>query len=122
MTSPSPLRLSFRRARASGNIDEILPFFNAAKLFVAGKKIPTADAPVFFVQRSPNQSRLCVTASEHREVLANHNVELTEHTGKSLLAAIDPAHEIVIAYPDGGDYLTLEQLDYFRGSKGVRQP
>jgi hypothetical protein len=115
MTSPSQLRLSFRRARASGNIEEILPFFNAAKFFVAGKKIPTADAPVFFVQRSPNPARLCVTASEYRDVLGKHDVELIEHTGKSLLAAIDPMHEIVVVYPEGGDYLTLEQLDYFRG-------
>ncbi|HTE40785.1 MAG TPA: hypothetical protein VK629_08140 [Steroidobacteraceae bacterium] len=111
----SPLRQSFRRARASGNIDEVMPFFIAAKFFVAGKKIPTAAAPVFFIQRSPNPERWCVTASESSEVLAKHDVDLIEHTGKSLLAAIEPTQEIVIAYADGGDYLTLEQLDYFRG-------
>jgi hypothetical protein len=117
MSTPSLLRQSFRRARASGNIDEIFPFFIAAKFFVAGKKIPTADAPVFFVQRAPNEARWCVTASEVREVLAKHDVDLIEHTGKTLLAAIDPSHEIVIAYPEGGDYLTLEQLEYFRGQQ-----
>lgn len=114
MSDPSLLRLSFLRARESGDIAEILPFFTAAQLFVAGKRVPTGDTPVFFAQRSPNPTRFCVTASEHRDVLDKHDVELIEHSGKSLLAAINPAHEIVIVYPDGGDYLTSEQLLYLR--------
>jgi hypothetical protein len=75
---------------------------------------------VFYIQRSPNPERWCVTAAEAREVLEKHDVELIEHTGKSLLAAIDPKHEIVITYADGGDYLTLEQLDYFRGLQSTK--
>jgi hypothetical protein len=35
-------------------------------------------------------------------------------TGAQLMAELKPDQEIVIAYPDGGDYLTREQLTYLR--------
>lgn len=115
MNTWSPLRIAFANARKSGNIEDIFPEFIKAKLLVVCKRVPTSDRPVFFAQRSPNPSRWCITAAESANELANvHDVELVEFTGRSLLAGISDSQEIVIVYQDGGDYLTLEQLRYFR--------
>jgi hypothetical protein len=116
MQSTSRLKSAFARARASGNIEDIYPEFLKAKLFVVAKKVPTSITPVFYLQRSPNPNRWCITVSESKAVFERlQDVELVEYVGKDLLGVLDRTHEIVVTYVDGGDYLTTEQLDYFRG-------
>jgi fimbrial chaperone protein len=115
MTTISPLKQAFARARSCGNIDEILQVLLSAKLFAVCKRVLALSSPVFYVQRSPNPERWCVTVAETADALSSiADAELVEYTGQELLQSIDKSHEIVVVYDDGGDYLTREQLDFFR--------
>ncbi len=111
----SPLKRAFARARATGNIEDILPELLRAQLFVVCKRVPAGASPAFFIQHSPKPERWCVTVADSTEALRGlQDVDLVPCVGEALIAAMNRAHEIVVAYPDGGDYLTREQLDYFR--------
>jgi len=39
---------------------------------------------------------------------------LIERAGAELLKQINPKHELLFFYEDGGEYLTSEQLDWYR--------
>ena len=59
-------------------------------------------------------SRQSVTASESLDTLQKVSWPKRKMTGAQLLAELPPGQEIVIAYPDGGDYLNREQLEWLR--------
>lgn len=111
----SELKKAFASARQSSNIDYILPVFLESTLYVAGKKIPNQDSPVFFMQRSPTPDRLCITVSEDEKTLSKiENIDVIKSDGRALISELGEAYEIVVVYSEGGDYLSREQLSYFR--------
>ncbi len=65
--------------------------------------------------RAPQPGRLCVTVSESKDCIARlGEVETIEITGEKLLKKLAVGHEIVVVYEDGGDYMTREQLAWYR--------
>ena len=117
MNTVSPLKKAFEDARSQNNIELILPVFKSAELFIAGKKIADDITPQFYLTGSPNSDRLSVTVSEFENAFSNiqNSVDLIKMSGEELLKVINPAFEIVVGYVDGGDLLTKEHLDWFRG-------
>ena len=124
-TSPaggdSELKIAFQRARAESNIDLILPAFLRARLAKVVRSGPGDLPPAVYIVRAPapgggRRERFCVTCSEDPATLAaipHLEVEWTD--GRALLGSLQPGWEVMIVYADGGDYLTQEQLDWFRG-------
>lgn len=113
----SELRKSFILARKHSNIDLILMPLLKSNLYLVTKGLDSAGQPIFFTQQTPNLHGYCVTAAESKDVLQSiQDVVLLEINGKDLLRIIDPTLGILLAYKDGGDYLSPEQLDWFRSS------
>lgn len=116
------LKDAFHQAREANNLDLVLPAFLATQLYVVSKSIPTSDKPVFFIQRSPNPERLCLTASDDEGNLKSiEGVSLLKVAGADLLEMMNPAYELLLVYKDGGDYLTREQLSWFRDELNAQQ-
>jgi hypothetical protein len=63
---------------------------------------------------SPKEGRMAVTAAESLEALKKVSWPKRRMTGAQLLAELKPGVEIVIAYPDGADYLTREHLEWLK--------
>ena len=111
----SPLKAAFQQAREQRNIDLVLPVFKAATLYVIVGSDPSAtEKPEYFLTKAPKEGRLCVTVSESEAALASVRWPKRKLTGDKLLKELPPEIEIVIAYPDGGDYLNREQLAWYR--------
>ena len=114
-TTPSstPLKRAFEQSRARKNIELILPALLQAQFHVViggqGEQIDLALLP------SPNPERRCVTVAEDPAFLAGIEYPKIPVTGRQLIASIPPDIEIVIVHDDGGNYLTREQLAWFRG-------
>jgi hypothetical protein len=114
MTS-SPLKTAFSQWRAGSDIKLMASVFRKVELFVAGNKTPLDKEPVFYLTRSKNPERVCVTVSESTAKLGQlPNVSLIRMTGSTLLKRLGPLQEVIIVYDDGGDYLTAEQLAWMR--------
>ena len=111
----TPLKNAFENARLAGNLDMMLPAFRRAQLYVIVAPDPADPGKqVFLMVPSPNKARQAVTVSESLDTLKKVEWPKRRMTGAQLMAELAPEQEIVIAYPDGGDYLTREQLDYLR--------
>lgn len=109
------LKAAFARARESGNIEDVLPALRASDLFViVGDLKPVGEHPEFFLTPSPQRDRMCVTVSESETHLAGIQWPKQPISGASLLSILPPGIEVVVLYGDGGDYLTREQLAWFR--------
>jgi hypothetical protein len=108
----SPLKLAFAKSRAENNIDVILPVLRKSRLFVVtGGQSETQD---YFLTSSPTSGRFCVTVAEQIEYLHRISWPKTEVTGEHLLRKLPANIEIVVVYPDGGDYITREHLQWYR--------
>lgn len=114
--APISLKVAFALSRESGNIDVVLPALRASKLFVVvGELRPAGRQPEFFLTPSPQRDRMCVTVSEIESNLARVQWPKQQISGADLLEVLPPALEIVVVHEDGGDYVTREQLAWFRG-------
>jgi len=112
--SESPLKAAFARARLAQNIDLVLPVLRAAQLYVIvhpDPKDPRKQA-LYFVP-SP-KGRPSVTVSESLDTLKKVTWPKGAIKGSQLMAKVEPGQEIFIAYPDGGDHVTREQLAWFK--------
>ena len=110
----TPLKDAFQRARLAQNIDLVLPVLRTAELYVVVAADPASGKELFFVTPSPKEGRMAVTASESLESLQKVQWPKRRMTGAQLMAELQPGQEIVIVYPDGGDYVTREQLEWFK--------
>jgi hypothetical protein len=109
----TPLKSAFQQSRAENNIELILPELLAAQLHVViGGQSEQID---LFLVPSPNPERQCVTVAEDPAFLAGINFPKIPVTGAQLIASIPAEIEIVILHGDGANYLTREQLAWFRG-------
>ena len=108
----SSLKAAFQRSREQDNIEAVWPTLKAATLYVVIAEDQTGEH--WFLTRSPNPERFCVTVAERLDSLAKVQWPKKEVLGRDLVAAIAPAHEIIVVYSDGGDYITREQLAWFR--------
>ena len=109
----TPLKSAFQQSRAENNIELILPELLAAQLHVViGGQSEQID---LFLVPSPNPERRCVTVAEAPAFLAGINFPNIPVMGAQLLASIPAEVEIVILHGDGANYLTREQLAWFRG-------
>lgn len=109
----TPLKSAFQLSRTENNIELILPELLAAQLHVViGGQSEQID---LFLLPSPNPERQCVTVAEDPAFLSGIAFPKIPVTGAQLIASIPPEIEIVILHGDGANYLTREQLAWFRG-------
>ena len=117
-TAPSPLKAAFQQSREQRNIDLVLPVLKSATLYVVvGSTTQAAKTHDYFLTQSPTLGRLCVTVSETEAALAKIFWPKRKLTGERLLAELPPGIEIIVVYPDGGDYVTREQLAWYRNQR-----
>ena len=108
----TPLKNAFQQSRAQNNIELILPELLAAQLHVViGGQSEQID---LFLVPSPNPERQCVTLAEDPAFLAGIAFPKIPVTGAQLIASIPSEVEIVLLHGDGANYLTREQLAWFR--------
>ncbi|WP_454775169.1 hypothetical protein [Janthinobacterium tructae] len=108
----TPLKSAFQQSRTENNIELILPELLAAQLHVViGGQSEQID---LILVPSPNPERQCVTVAEEPAFLAGIAFPKLPVTGAQLVASIPPEIEIVILHGDGANYLTREQLAWFR--------
>ncbi len=108
----TPLKSAFQLSRTENNIELILPELLAAQLHVViGGQSEQID---LFLVPSPNPERQCVTVAEDPAFLAGIAFPKLPVTGAQLVASIPPEIEVVILHGDGANYLTREQLAWFR--------
>ncbi|NHQ90603.1 hypothetical protein [Janthinobacterium lividum] len=108
----TPLKNAFQQSRAQNNIELILPELLAAQLqVVIGGKSEQID---LFLVPSPNPERQCVTVAEDLAFLSGIAFPKIPVTGAQLIASIPAEIEIVLLHGDGANYLTREQLAWFR--------
>jgi hypothetical protein len=108
----TPLKSAFQQSRAENNIELILPELLAAQLHVViGGKSEQID---LFLVPSPNPERQCVTVAEDLAFLSGIAFPKIPVTGGQLIASIPAEIEIVLLHGDGANYLTREQLAWFR--------
>jgi fimbrial chaperone protein len=118
MSANSPLKIAFQQSRAEKNIDLVLPVLKAARLYVVvGSVKPPGEKPEWFLTPSPTKGRFCVTASESEAALARIKWPKHELAGAQLLEALPAGIEMLVVYPDGADYLTREQLEWYRRAR-----
>ena len=111
-TETSALKLAFQKSRAEKNIDIVLPIFLKSRLhIVTGGQAGTND---YFLVPSRNTERFCVTVTESIENLKGIAWPKIEVTGEQLIKELPPSIEIVVVYKNGGDYITREQLQWYR--------
>lgn len=114
----SPLQLAFQQARAQCNIDLVLPVLKVASLYVViGSETKQGQVPEWFLTESPTKGRFCVSASETEAALARVPRPKLKISGAQLLEALPPGIEVLIVYPDGGDYISREHLSWYRQAK-----
>ena len=114
----SPLKLAFQQSRAERNIDLVLPVLRTSTLYVVvGSERQSDREPEWFLTKSPTEGRYCVTVSESEPNLESIRWPKVKVSGGKLLAALPPGIEIVIVYADGGDYISREQLAWYRQSQ-----
>jgi hypothetical protein len=111
----TPLKNAFENARFAGTLEYMLPEFRRAQLYVVVQPDPADPAKqVFLMSPSPKPDRQAVTVAESLDTFKDVSWPKRRITGAQLMAELTPDQEIVIAYKDGGDYLTREQLEWLR--------
>jgi hypothetical protein len=109
------LQKAFTQWRAGADIGSVASEFRQATLFVACKQTSADETPVFYLTRSRNPERVCVTVSEDAVKLAQlPEIALPRMTGAALLQRLGPLQEVIVVYEEGGDLLTAEQLAWMR--------
>ena len=116
----TPLKEAFQSARLAGKIEMVLPTLRKTELYVIVAPDPAdGDKVKLLTVPSPKEGRRAVTASESLDTLQEVSFPKRRMTGAQLLAELAPGTEIVIAYPDGGDYLTREQLQWLEKAADI---
>ena len=111
----TPLKNAFENARFAGTLEYMLPEFRKTQLYVIVQPDPADPAKqVFLLSPSPKADRQAVTVAESLDTFKNVSWPKRKITGAQLMDELKPDVEIVIAYADGGDYLTREQLEWLR--------
>jgi fimbrial chaperone protein len=112
----TPLKTAFETARQAGNIDLVLPALRAAQLHVvAGSPGESGDMNDLFYTPSPKKNgRMCITVSEQEQWLASIAWPKRRLSGEAILRRLPAAFEVLIVYPDGGDFLSRESLQWLR--------
>jgi fimbrial chaperone protein len=105
----SSLKRAFEQSRSQKNIELVLPVLLNSSLFVI-----TGGENDYFLVKSPNKERFCVTVSESLNNLAEVEWPKIQISGETLIRNLPEGIEIVITYKDGGDYITREQLAWYR--------
>jgi fimbrial chaperone protein len=108
--SSTALKRAFEESRSQKNIELVLPVFLNSSLFII-----TGGENDYFLVKSPNNERFCVTVSENLNNLTAVEWPKIQISGETLLRNLPEGIEIVITYKDGGDYITREQLAWYRG-------
>jgi len=108
----SGLKEAFQRSREGSNIDLVWPTLKAATLYLVVAEDQGGEH--WFLTKSPDPERFCVTVAEQPEHLSTIPWPTKQILGRDLVFALPPVHEIVVIYPDGGDYVTREQLAWYR--------
>ncbi|MBB5368443.1 MULTISPECIES: hypothetical protein [unclassified Janthinobacterium] len=112
----TPLKHAFQQSRLENNIELVLPELLRAQLHVVvGGQSEQID---LFLVPSPNRERLCVTVAEDLVFLDGIAYPKIPVTGQQLIASIPPEIEIIILHGDGANYLTREQLAWYRRMLG----
>ena len=109
----SPLKLAFQHARKERDMAIALVALLKADLYVVAAS-PNAETKEFFIKSSPRKGRMCVTVTEREEWLQSIKWPKIKISGLELVNSIQEAWEIVVVYPDGGDYVTKEHLSWLR--------
>jgi len=108
----TPLKHAFQQSRLENNIGLVLPELLRAQLHVViGGQSEQTD---LFLVPSPNRERMCVTVAEDLVFLDGIGYPKIPVTGQQLIASIPPEIEIIILHGDGANYLTREQLAWYR--------
>jgi hypothetical protein len=117
-SAETPLKRAFAAARVERNIDLVLPVLKGAVLYVVvGSEPRPGQRPEWFITGSPKPDRSCVTAAESEAALASIRWPKIKLTGAELLQLLPAGIEIIILYAGAGaDYLSREQLDWYRQS------
>lgn len=109
----TPVQAAFQASRKHRDIGYIFPVFVRTSFFVLGAPGP-ADRIEPLLGPSPRPNRLCVTGSESEAALARAGVHpLMRMTGREILKAYGARYDVVVVYDDGGDLLTIEQMQWF---------
>lgn len=107
------LKEAFQQAREQQNIDLILPVLVRSELYVIVAETTPGDFD-FVYTRSPQPDRFCVTVAENEAILASVKWPKLKISGEQLIFNLRDSDEILITYQEGGDYITKEQLQWFR--------
>jgi len=114
----TPLKEAFEIARLGGNIEMVLPTLRKAELYVIVDLDPAdGNREKLLTVPSPKEGRMAVTAAESLDTLKSVSRPKRKMTGAQLLAELTPDTELVIAYPDGADYLTREHLAWLKSQQ-----
>jgi hypothetical protein len=112
----SPLKKAFANARLAGNIELVIPTLRASQLYVVARSDGAPDDinDLYYVPSPKKDGRMCITVAEREESLAGIHWPKRRISGDAILRRLPAAIEVVIVQPDGGDYLTREQLQWLR--------
>ncbi len=109
----TPLKEAFQNSREQKNIALILPTFLKSELYVITAEVEPGKFE-FFYTKSPKPDRYCVTVAEEESTLASVKWPKRKMTGLQLLTELPKEIEIVVTYKDGGDYISREQLTWYK--------
>jgi hypothetical protein len=109
----TPLKEAFQNSREQKNIALVLPALLKSDLYVITAEVEPGKFDYFYT-KSPKPDRYCVTVAEDESTLSSVKWPKRKMTGLQLLTELPEAIEIVVTYKDGGDYITREQLQWYR--------
>ncbi len=109
----TPLKEAFAKARKERNAAiSLVEFWKTDVFVIVEKASDTHFYPAF--TRSPNKEKWAVTVAEKEEWLKADKWPKMKLSGGQIIQMLGEDKEIVIVYPDGGDYITSNQLSWIR--------
>lgn len=113
----STIRPAYALSRQTDTMDPVRKAFLAAELYVVVKVEPPDNKPAFHAAPSPKKGEMCITVAEDAlDLYFIKNVELRKLSGRALLDVMPPAMGVMVMYDQGADYLTRDNLDWFRST------
>lgn len=108
---------AFQDAFQEGDMEPVRAAFLRSKLFVVAKAVPPNTAPSYYAQPSPVPDEMCLTVAEKREYLDGiEDIDIIEWSGKEILLDMPKHMGVLILYSGGGNYLDVDNLNWFRAS------
>ncbi|WOH37651.1 hypothetical protein RI844_20190 [Thalassotalea fonticola] len=106
------LKESFAKARLENNIGlALIEFWNTPLYIITTKNLNGEDC--YAAKVAQGKEYKCVTVSENIEQLKFNDYSVRHLTGAQIIQDIGRKYEVLIAYDDGGDYLTKNHLSWF---------